>query len=176
MVVYKVVGCFGPFQQDVWPMMLVVGHKTLVKFATFSLKHSHRHLYSGILYLLYATSLNLGKRVYTPHNTSPYTFLYYKVGTRRRLTIMRARLKTNIYSCLMQQLLVLRLNRGKCIHLGMPFATTHMITFTDYSTIGCHYHRSNHRVRLSILHTVACQLQATVHKPFIGCHYCLYLF
>ena len=69
--------------------------------------------------------MHLGKGVDTSHHASLYTFLYYKVGARRSLAVVRARLKADVNGGVAEQRFVLGAYRCECVHLGMwPTAAT----------------------------------------------------
>ena len=76
--------------------MGVEGDEALVEFETFLLQYAHRHFDASLADFLNAASLHLGKRIYTTADTSFHSFLYYEVGTRRGLAVMRAGFKTHI--------------------------------------------------------------------------------
>lgn len=76
--------------------MGIEGDEALVQFEAFRLQNTHRYLDACLTNLPDSPTLNLGKRIYAAADTSPYTFSYDKVGTRRRLAIMRTGFETHI--------------------------------------------------------------------------------
>ena len=90
-IIQKAIRRLRPFQDDVWSLMGIEGDEALVQFETFCLQNTHRYFDSCLTNLLDSPTLHLGKRIHAAADTSPYTFSYDKVGTRRRLAIMRTR-------------------------------------------------------------------------------------
>lgn len=107
--------------------------ETTVKIATLLLEDSDSDVYSCVAELLNTSSLNLSKRVYAPHHYPTYTFVYYKVGTRRGLAVVRTGLKTDVYGGVLKKSLILGTHTGKGINLSMTLAATDMVTLAEDS-------------------------------------------
>ena len=95
-IIQKAIRRLRPFQDDVWSLMGIEGDETLVQFEAFRLQNTHRYFNASLTNLLDATSLHLGKRIHAATDASLHTFSYDKVGTRRRLAIMRTGFETYI--------------------------------------------------------------------------------
>ena len=105
--------------------------ETAVESLTFRLQHPYIDLYAGLAQLRDATPLHLCELVDAAHHYPTHTFLYYKVGTRRRLPIVRTRLKRHVERGIFEQRLIGRTHRSKGIHLGMSLTATHVVAFAD---------------------------------------------
>jgi hypothetical protein len=149
--------------------------ETTVKIATLLLEDSDGDVYPCVAELLNTSSLNLSKRVYAPHHYPTYTFIYYKVGTRRGLAVVRTGLKTDVYGGFPEKSLILGTHAGKGINLSMTLSTTDMVTLAEDSpTIptlgwvrGKDYHGTHHRIRTTLLSSALCQLKAPTHILFV---------
>ena len=95
-IIQKTIRSLRPFQDDVWSLMGIEGDEALVQFEAFRLQNTHRYLDACLTNLPDPTTLHLGERIHAATDTSPYTFSYDKVGTRRRLAIMRTGFETHI--------------------------------------------------------------------------------
>ena len=96
LIIQETIRSLRPFLNDVWSLMGIEGDEALVQFETFRLQDAYSYLDSCLSNLLDSPTLHLGKRIYATADTSPYTFSYDKVSTRRRLAIMRTRFETHI--------------------------------------------------------------------------------
>ena len=149
--------------------------ETTVKIATLLLEDSDGDVYSCVAELLNTSSLNLSKGVYAPHHYPTYTFIYYKVGTRRGLAVVRTGLKTDVYGGFPEKSLILGTHAGKGVDLGMSLAATDMVTLAEDSpTIptlgwvrGKYYHGTHHRIRTTLLSSALRQLKAPTHILFV---------
>jgi hypothetical protein len=149
--------------------------ETTVKIATLLLEDSDGDVYSCVAELLNTSSLNLSKGVYAPHHYPTYTFIYYKVGTRRGLAVVRTGLKTDIYGGFPEKSLILGTHAGKGINLSMTLAATDMVTLAEDSPIvpasgwvrGKYYHGTHHRIRTTLLSSALRQLKAPTHILFV---------
>ena len=147
--------------------MGIISDEALVEFETFLLQYAHRHFDASLADFLNAAPLHLGKRIYTTADTSFHSFLYYKVGTRRRLAVMRTGFETHVNSGFMQQRLILRSDRGKGIHLSMSLAAAHMIALAQDSAILTYDNGSHHGIGLRILTAILRQLQTAVEQSVL---------
>ena len=95
-IIQKAIRRLRPFQDDVWSLMGIEGDESLVQFEAFRLQNTHRYFNACLTNLLDATPLHLGKRIHAAADASLHTFSYDKVGTRRRLAIMRTGFETYI--------------------------------------------------------------------------------
>ena len=162
--------------------------ETTVKIATLLLEDSDGDVYSCVAELLNTSSLNLSKRVYAPHHYPTYTFIYYKVGTRRGLAVVRTGLKTDVYGGFPEKSLILGTHAGKGINLSMTLATTDMVTLAEnpiahstgsgigiappylgrgWGEAGKYYHGTHHRIRTTLLSSALRQLKAPTHILFV---------
>ena len=129
-------------------------HKSLIQLLALFLQHTHLHFHASILQLLYPTSLHLGERILTSYHATLELLTYQQVSTWRRFAIMAAWFETNIDSAILQQMLIFPPHRTARVDLCMPFSTSHMIPLT-YNLIIIYYHSTNHRIGLSIYHSIA---------------------
>ena len=95
-IIQKAIRRLRPFQDDVWSLMGIEGDEALVQFETFRLQDAYSYLDSCFANLLDSPTLHLGERIHAATDTSPDTFSYDKVGTRRRLAIMRTGFETHV--------------------------------------------------------------------------------
>ena len=169
-VVDETVGCLCPFQDDIGSLLTMVGKETAVQRLTFGFEHTHRHVDAGLLQLPDATSLHLGEGIDTTHHHALYTFLHDQVGTRGRLTIVRAGFERHVKGSLLQQRLVLLAYRGKGVHFGMSHATSHVVALADDSSIAAHNHCAHHWVGFGVLPSVPGQLKTPSHIFLVSRH------
>ena len=83
-------------------MFTVIGEETAVQGLALGFEYTHRHINAGLLQLPDATSLHLGEGIDTAHHYALYTFFHNQVGTRGRLTIVRAGLERHVKGSLLQ--------------------------------------------------------------------------
>ena len=167
-VVDEVVGGLRPLECDIWSVLLVEGDESAVEFAAFVVEDAHGDLYAGVAQLLDSASVHLGKGVDTSHHASLYTFLYYKVGARRSLAVVRARLKADVYCGVAEQRFVLGAYRCECVHLGMWPAIAAVVALAYDASVGRYDDSSYHRIGLCAHYAAAGKLQTAVHVLFVG--------
>jgi len=134
-VIDEPVICLCPLQDNIRTVLAMEREETTVKIATLLLEDSDGDVYPCVAELLNTSSLNLSKRVYAPHHYPTYTFIYYKVGTRRGLAVVRTGLKTDVYSGFLEKSLILGTHAGKGINLSMTLAATDMVTLAEDSPV-----------------------------------------
>ena len=168
-IVDEAIGRLGPFQDDEGALFAMECEETTIQRLAFLLENTHLDLDACLANLTDATTLHLGKLIDAAYDDATHTFLYNKVGTGRRLAIVRTGLQRDVDGGLRQQVFILLSHGGKGIHLGMALATTHMIALADNPAIS-HNHSPYHRVGLRILLAILRQLDAATHEFFVLSH------
>ena len=168
-VVNKSILGLCPFQRYVWTFLAMICKKTAIYILAFFFKHTNLNFNASLAYPLYSATLHLCKRVKTTYYDASYSLAYNQVGTWGSLSVVSAWLKTNIYSCFWQQMLILFFNAAKSINLSMGFAATYVIALTYYPAVG-NDHSPDHRIRPCLVPSATSQLQTTHHVFLVCCH------
>ena len=90
---HESVGALGPFQDDVGALLLHEGKETTVEFPTLFLQHMTHHFDARLFQFSEAVACHQGIGVVVAADHPTDAFLDDKVGTGRRLAIVRARLQ-----------------------------------------------------------------------------------
>ena len=169
-IIHKAVCRLCPFEDDIWPMLLVQTKEAFVQFAACSLFHANSHLYACIAELLHTSACHLRIRVKTSYHHTPNAFADNQVSAWRSLAIVRTGLERHIechaaiqgcFLCFRQSFHPL-LRGTKALDLCMSFAKLPMPPFRK-DTVTLHQHRPHHRVRSHVVHPVLGELYAAMY-------------
>ena len=142
----------------------MIGDEAAVEHAAFLFEHANGHFYAGVAQPRYAPPAYCGKGVGTSHHHALYVLAHEHVGTRRRLAVVGAWLKTHVNRGARQQALVLYRSNG--VHFGMGPAAVHVVALAYYTAVA-HNYRAHHRIGRRPEPAVGSQLQAAAHVFFI---------
>ncbi len=141
------------------------GHECGVKTTAFVGKDIFSHLYAMVAKNGYATSSHTRIRISRPDDHTPYSAVDQKIGTRRRLSVVRARFESHIYGSTAQERRIS--HRAHGIDFGMRPAETAMEAFADNAASVSDNHSSHHRVGRNLPHAAARQFNGTAHIEYI---------
>jgi hypothetical protein len=142
------------------------------ELSAFLLKHANCYIDTCIPHLLDASSGYKGKRVHASYYNPRYTFVDDKVGARRCLPVVGARLQAYINGGFFQQFFVL--DRTDSVDFGMSLSASDMITFSDNGVVMYNY-CSDHWVGSGITFSITGQLDTPCNIFFVFCHHRFYL-
>lgn len=165
--IHKAIGRFSPLQRNIRTMVRMESNEPTIQCQTLGLQHTDRDLNARLLQFPNAPTRHFGKRIHTPDYDTGNSLFHNQIGTRRRLSIMRARLQTYVYRTLFQQFGIT--HRTDRVHLGMRSAATHVVSLADNLPV-VYNDSPHHRIRCCAIKPVACQLYATGHVFFVCCH------
>lgn len=161
--VYEAVGRLGPLQGDVRTVSGVKGDEAFYQPEALLLQHAYHDFASGFAQLLYASSVDTGKRVATSDDNAGNLLFDDEVGTGRCLAVMGTGFQTDVDGGTAQEFGMS--DRTDSIDLGMCLAATGVIAFTDNLSVadddGSH-HGIGGRVATPVLR----QPDATAHVFF----------